>query len=158
PLDDVTGVGAVRAMGFLGWMFTVVLSVAPSVQAQTFTGAGSSAAAPIYRVWGHEYQKATGATLAYEGIGSSGGLQKIRGGEVAFGASDIAPSEAELAADHLVAFPVAITGVAPVVNLPRIGDGQLRLTGDVLARIYMGAIDRWSAAEIRQLNPGLSLP
>jgi phosphate transport system substrate-binding protein len=131
---------------------------AQCAQADTLTGAGSSAAAPIYRVWSREYQKATGTALAYEAVGSSAGLKKIKAGETGFGASDVAPSEAELNADGLVVFPVAITGIAPVVNLPRIADGQLRLSGDVLARIFMGEIDKWSAPEIRQLNPGVTLP
>src|SRR5437763_6571264 len=132
----------------------------PLAQADTGTiaGAGSSAAAPIYRIWAREYQKATGVTLAYEPVGSSAGLKKIRSGETGFGASDIAPTESELATDGLVLFPVAITGTAPVVNLPRIADGQLRLTGDGLARIFMGEIDKWSAPEIRELNPGVVLP
>jgi phosphate transport system substrate-binding protein len=134
------------------------LACGPFAQAQTITGAGSSAAAPIYRIWAREYQKATGATLAYDAVGSSAGLKKIKAGETGFGASDVAPSESELTADGLVLFPVAITGIVPVVNLPRIADGQLRLTGDVLARIFMGEIDKWSAAEIRQLNPGVALP
>lgn len=124
----------------------------------TIAGAGSSAAAPIYRIWAREYQKATGAALAYDAVGSSAGLKRIKAGETGFGASDIAPSEAELATDGLVLFPVAITGIAPVVNLPHIADGQLRLTEEVLARIFMGEIDKWSAPEIRQLNPGLALP
>ena len=126
--------------------------------AETISGAGSSAAAPIYRIWAREYQKVTGVTLSYEPVGSSAGLKKIKAGETGFGASDIAPSDAQLAADGLVLFPVAITGIAPVVNLPRIADGQLRLTGEVLARIFAGEIDKWSAPEIRQLNPGTALP
>jgi phosphate transport system substrate-binding protein len=135
-----------------------MLAITCSAGAETISGAGSSAAAPIYRIWAREYQKVTGNVLAYEAVGSSAGLKKIRAGDTGFGASDVAPTEAELASDQLVVFPVAITGIAPVVNLPKIGDGQLRLTGDLLARIYMGTINHWSAPEIRQLNPGLALP
>jgi phosphate transport system substrate-binding protein len=135
-----------------------MMAIAFSASAETISGAGSSAAAPIYRIWAREYQKVTGNVLAYEAVGSSAGLKKIRAGETGFGASDVAPTEAELASGQLVVFPVAITGIAPVVNLPKIGDGQLRLTGDLLARIYMGTINQWSAPEIRQLNPGLALP
>lgn len=143
------------------WALAACAAIAwlPLAHAQsTLTGAGSSAAAPIYRIWAREYQKTTGTTLAYEAIGSSAGLKKIKSGDTGFGASDIAPSEAELAADGLVLFPVAITGIAPVVNLPRVVDGQLRLTGEVLARIFMGEIEKWSAPEIRELNPGVALP
>jgi len=128
------------------------------LNAQTITGAGSSAAAPIYQRWAQAYQKATGVGLAYEPIGSSAGLKQIRARETHFGASDISPSEAELAKDGLVIFPVAITGISPVVNLPKLGDGQLRLTGDVLARIFLGEISQWNAPEIVKLNPGYTLP
>jgi len=128
------------------------------LNAQTITGAGSSAAAPIYQRWAQAYQKATGVGLAYEPIGSSAGLKQIRAHETNFGASDVSPSEAELTRDGLVIFPVAITGISPVVNLPKLGDGQLRLTGDVLARIFLGEITQWNAAEIVKLNPGYTLP
>ena len=120
-------------------------------------GAGSSAAAPIYRSWAQEYQKATGVDLAYEPIGSSAGLKKIRASETDFGASDVAPPAAELAKDGLVIFPTAITGIAPVINLPKVADGQLRLSGELLARIFLGEIRQWNAPDIAQLNPGVSL-
>jgi len=125
---------------------------------QDIAGAGSSAAAPIYRSWASEYQKKSGISLAYESIGSSAGLKKIRSGQTGFGASDVAPPQAELTKDGLVLFPIAITGIAPVVNLPKIGDAQLRLTGPVLARIYLGEITQWNAPEIAQLNTELALP
>lgn len=129
-----------------------------ALQAQTINGAGSSAAAPIYRSWAQAYKKATGVDFSYEPIGSSAGLKKIRAREIHFGASDVSPSEAELTKDGLVIFPVAITGVAPVVNLSKVGDAQLRLTGDVLARIFLGEITQWNAPEIVTLNPGTPLP
>lgn len=124
----------------------------------TISGAGSTAAAPIFRAWAREYGKVTGASLDYQAIGSSAGLKKIRAGQTDFGASDVAPPGAELDRDGLVMFPVAITGIVPVANLPKLADGQLRLTGEVLARIFMGDIAQWSAPEIRQLNPGVALP
>ena len=67
-------------------------------------------------------------------------------------------SDAELVKEGLIIFPVAITGVAPVVNLPKVGDAQLRLTGDVLAHIFLGEITQWNAPEIAKLNPGTLLP
>lgn len=142
----------------LGLASVFLLAFSVSAPADTVTGAGSSAAAPIYRSWGRAYEKATGTSLAYESIGSSAGIRKIRAHEVGYGASDVAPSEAELKKDGLAVFPIAITGIAPVVNLPKIAEGQLRLNGTVLARIFMGQISQWSAPEIAQLNPGLALP
>ena len=127
-------------------------------QAPVFTGAGSSAAAPIYHSWAREYQKSSGIAMSYEAIGSSAGVKKVAAHESDFGASDVAPPEAELAKQGLTIFPIAITGIAPVVNLRKIGDGQLRLTGTVLARIFLGEVTQWNAPEIADLNPSLSLP
>ena len=104
------------------------------------TGAGSSAAAPIYRSWAGEYRKESGVSLAYESVGSSAGLKKIRAGETGFGASDVAPPASELARDGLALFPIAITGIAPVVHLPRGVENPVRLSGDVLARIFLGGV------------------
>ena len=136
----------------------VLWSSSTHAQAVGFSGAGSSAAAPIYRSWAREYQKATGIVMSYEAIGSSAGVKKIAAHEIDFGASDVAPSEAETTRLGLTIFPIAITGIAPVVNLRKIGDGQLRLTGNVLARIFLGEISQWNAPEIADLNPSLSLP
>lgn len=124
----------------------------------TLSGAGSSAAAPIYQSWAREYQKTSGVSLVYESIGSSAGLKKIRARETGFGASDVAPSDAELIKDGNVVFPIAITGIAPVVNLPKVAEGQLRLMGDVLARIFLGEITHWNAPDIVKLNQGVNLP
>src|SRR5450830_934252 len=125
---------------------------------ETLTGAGSSAAAPLYRPWAAAYGKTQDVQLQYEARGSSAGLKKIRAQEVAFGASDVAPTEAELSRDQLLLVPTFVTGAVPVVNLPRVPRGRLRLTGEVLAQIYLGSITRWSAPEIAALNPDLSLP
>ena len=140
-----------------------LLSTLCHVQAQTrpaqhIVGAGSSAAAPIYRNWASAYERATGVVVAYEAVGSSRGIQEIRRDAVSFGASDVALSAQESEELGLLTFPVAITGIAPVYNLPQVGDGQLRLTGDVLSRIFLGEITRWNAPEIAALNPDVPLP
>jgi phosphate transport system substrate-binding protein len=142
--------------------FVLIFIISPlgsmSAMAQSITGAGSSAAAPIYRSWAKAYAHATGATVEYDPVGSSGGLRKIRQNEVGFGASDVAPAAKDLTEGGLVTFPVAITGISPVFNLTKISDGQLRLSGELLSRIYMGEISRWNAPEITVLNPGVALP
>jgi phosphate transport system substrate-binding protein len=127
-------------------------------QAQSLTGAGSTAAAPIYRSWSAQYQKQGGSALEYESIGSSAGLKKVQADQTGFGATDVALPAAELAKNGLVLFPIAITGISPVVNLPKIEDGQIRLSGAVLARIFMGDISQWNDPAIAQLNPAMSLP
>jgi phosphate transport system substrate-binding protein len=134
---------------------TLLMGVA---QSQGLTGAGSSAAAPIYRSWAAQYQQHGGPGLTYEPIGSSAGVKKIKAEQTGFGATDVAPPPDELKSSGLVLFPIAITGIAPVVNLPIARDGQLRLTGPVLARIFLGEITQWNDPAITQLNTELSLP
>ena len=124
----------------------------------TLSGAGSSAAAPVYRVWAREYAKDGGEPLSYAPVGSGAGMGSIRKREVDFAGSDIISARAELERDGLVMFPTVITGVVPVVNLPRIAPNAMRLTGDVLARIFLGEITQWDAPPIRDLNPALALP
>jgi len=131
---------------------------ARAADSQSITGAGSSAAAPVYKIWGAEYAKARGTTLEYAPVGSGAGMARINKREVDFGASDVIASAADLKKNDLVMFPTVITGVVPIVNLAKIGPNQLRLTGDVLGRIFAGEIAQWDAPEIRALNPGLKLP
>jgi phosphate transport system substrate-binding protein len=141
----------------LGLFVSALLQI-NGASGQTLSGAGSSAAAPIYRSWAAQYQIAGGPSLSYEPIGSSGGIKKIKAEQTGFGASDVAPSAEELKSSGLVLFPIAITGISPVVNLPKVDDGQLRLTGPVLARIFLGEITQWNDPAVAQLNAGLSLP
>lgn len=126
--------------------------------AQTLSGAGSSAAAPVYQAWAKVYGRTQAFQLNYDPVGSTSGLKKIRAREVGFGASDVAPSEQELIQDGLVLVPTFVTGAVPVVNLPKMGHGKLRLSGEVLASIFLGHITRWNAPEIQNLNSGLNLP
>jgi phosphate transport system substrate-binding protein len=125
---------------------------------ETISGAGSSAAAPVYRIWAAEYARSQGTTLSYDAVGSGAGMAKINKREVDFGASDVIASAADLKKNDLVMFPTVITGVVPVVNLPHVGPNALRLTGDLLARIFLGQVTQWDAPEIKALNPGLALP
>jgi len=131
---------------------------AASMAEPGLSGAGSSAAAPVYKIWAAEYAKDHGEPLAYEPVGSGAGMARIRKREVDFGASDVIASKAELDKDGLVMFPTVITGVVPVVNLPHVAPNAMRLSGDVLARIFLGEITQWDAPELKALNPGLALP
>jgi phosphate transport system substrate-binding protein len=143
------------------WVTLVaVLALSPLAASagETLVGAGSSAAAPMYRAWATAYGRKQDFQLAYDPAGSSAGLKKIKANEVGFGASDVAPSEQDLAKDQLVLVPTFITGAVPVVNLPKVSNGRLRLSGDVLVGIFSGRITRWNAPEIRSLNSGLTLP
>src|SRR4051794_32969294 len=89
----------------------------PAFSAETITGAGSSAAAPVYKIWATEYAKAKGTTLDYAAIGSGAGMARINKHEVDFGASDVIASAADLKKNDLVMFPTVITGIVPVAHL-----------------------------------------
>jgi phosphate transport system substrate-binding protein len=133
-------------------------SVLASAVAADMTGAGATFPYPIYSKWAEAYKKTTGNGLNYQSIGSGGGIKQIKAKTVDFGASDMPLSAEELDKDGLLQFPAIMGGVVAVVNLEGIAPGQLKLTGDVLAGIYLGKITRWVAPEIRLLNPGVKLP
>ena len=122
------------------------------------TGAGATFIYPLLSKWSAQYSEATGNKINYQSIGSGGGIAQIKAGTVDFGSSDKPLSSEELAQAGLGQFPSAVGGVVPVVNLPGIAAGQLKLTGPVLADIYLGKVAMWSAPAIAQLNPGVSLP
>ena len=106
--------------------------------AAEITGAGASFVYPLISKWSADYAAATGNKVNYQSIGSGGGIAQIKAGTVDFGSSDKPLASEELAKDSLVQFPSVIGGVVPVVNLPGIEAGKLRLTGALLADIYLG--------------------
>ena len=126
--------------------------------AQTITGAGATFPFPIFSKWAEDYKKATNVSLNYQSIGSSGGIRQIRAKTVTFGASDAPVSGAELDRDGMVQFPVILGGVVPIVNLDGFKPGELRVTGPVLAEMFMGWIVNWNDPKIAALNPGKKLP
>ena len=126
--------------------------------AQDVTGAGATFPAPLYAKWADAYNKAIGARLNYQSIGSGAGLNQIRAKTVDFGASDMPLKDDQLAKDGLVQFPTVIGGVVPVVNIKGIAAGQIKLTGQVLGDIYLGKITKWNDAALTALNPGVPLP
>ena len=126
--------------------------------AQDVTGAGASFPAPLYAKWADAYNKATGARINYQSVGSGAGLNQIRGKTVDFGASDMPLKDDVLAKDGLVQFPTVIGGVVPVINVKGIQPGQVKLTGQVLGDIYLGKITKWNDAALTALNPGVPLP
>jgi len=135
-----------------------VATTAIPVHAQEVTGAGASFPAPLYSRWAADYNKATGVRINYQSVGSGAGLRQIRGKTVDFGASDMPLTDDELKKDGLVQFPTVIGGVVPVINIKGIETRQLRLTGALLADIYLGKITKWNDAALAKLNPDLKLP
>ena len=103
------------------------------------------------------YKAATGTGLNYQSIGSGGGIKQIKAKTVDFGASDMPLKAEELEAEGLLQFPAIMGGVVPIVNLDGITPGQLKMTPEVLANIYLGKITKWNDARITALNPGAKL-
>lgn len=144
---------------FKNCFWTIGLLASLSVQAADITGVGSSAAASLYRKWGEGYQKSnSGIALQYDPSGSSKGIEAAKQKQVDFGATDVPPSSSDLVKSNLVLLPTAITGLVPVVNLPGVRPGQLKMTGDVLSKIFMGKITEWDDPAITAINEGLKLP
>ncbi|WP_075795587.1 phosphate ABC transporter substrate-binding protein PstS [Massilia putida] len=126
--------------------------------AADITGAGSTFAYPIYSKWAEMYKKTSGNGLNYQSIGSGAGIKQIKAKTVDFGASDMPLPAEELNEAGLMQFPTIMGGVVAIVNLEGVAPGQLKLTGPVLADIYLGKVTKWNDKEIAALNPGVKLP
>jgi len=129
-----------------------------ATMAADITGAGATFPYPIYAKWAEMYKKATGNGLNYQSVGSGAGIKQIKAKTVEFGASDMPLPADELNQAGLFQFPAIMGGVVTVVNLPGIQPGQLKLTGPVVADIYLGKITKWNDQAIAALNPGVKLP
>lgn len=136
----------------------ITLSTVTTAFAANITGAGATFPYPVYAKWAEAYKAKTKTGLNYQSIGSSGGIKQIKAKTVDFGATDNPVKFEELEKDGLVQFPAIIGGVVPVINVEGIKPGQLKVTGDVLAQIFMGTIAKWNDAKIAALNPGVKLP
>ncbi|MEN9760379.1 MAG: phosphate transporter, phosphate-binding protein PstS [Pseudomonadota bacterium] len=137
---------------------TAALSLGSVALAADITGAGATFPYPIYAKWAEAYKAATGTGLNYQSIGSSGGIKQIRAKTVAFGASDAPVKGEELDRDGMVQFPAIIGGTVPVINLDNIKTGDLKITGPLLAEIFMGTITKWNDPKLVALNPNATLP
>ena len=129
-----------------------------SAFAQDVTGAGASFPAPLYAKWASDFNKATGVKINYQSVGSGAGIKQIEAKTVDFGASDAPLKDDELQAKGLMQFPTVIGGVIPVVNIPGIKPGELKLNGQVLGDIYLGKVTKWNDPAIKALNGSLNLP
>jgi len=139
--------------------FTAFMLIAGSAFAgTTINGAGATFPYPVYGQWAWLYNKDTGVKLNYQSIGSGGGIRQIKAKTVDFGASDAPLKAEELNEDGLLQFPMVMGGVVPVVNVPGITSGQLKLSGSTLADIFLGKITKWNDAAIAKVNPGVNLP
>ncbi|MFZ5543139.1 MAG: phosphate ABC transporter substrate-binding protein PstS [Pseudomonadota bacterium] len=135
----------------------MLLAAALPAHAQV-QGAGATFPSKVYERWAHTYEKTSGVRIAYQPTGSGDGLKQISSRAVQFAGSDTPLPAQELARRKLVQVPTLVGGIVPVVHLPGIGDGQLQLTGELLADIMAGRVPSWSDARIAALNPSLKLP
>ena len=140
-------------------LFAILLaSITLVTHAQIINGAGATFPAPLYAKWADAYNKETGIKLNYQSIGSGAGIKQIENKTVIFGASDMPLKDDRLQSLGALQFPTVIGGVVPVHNIKGVKPGELKLTGSIIADIYMGKIKKWNDPVIAKLNPGLTLP
>jgi phosphate transport system substrate-binding protein len=151
----VNGIGK-KLIGAL--VLGTVSVAAMSAQAADVSGAGSTFAYPILSKWAEAYKTKTNVGMNYQSIGSGGGIKQITAKTVDFGATDKPLETKELDEAGLTQFPFIMGGIVPVVNIKGIEPGQLKLTGKVLADIYLGKITNWNDKEIAALNKDLKVP
>lgn len=153
---------AMGCIGIAASLFVATPSFADRVQ-----GSGSTFAFPIISAWTKSFleYRADGSDFIvddlgvdYEPVGSLGGVLRLSQPEIDFAASDAPFPPEELAKRDLAQFPIVIGGLAAIVNVDGIAPGQLKLSGDVLAKIYLGIIKSWDDPAILALNPGMQLP
>jgi len=128
----------------------------------SLNGAGGTFPAPLYTKWFAQYATLTGVKINYSAVGSGAGINQITAGTVDFGASDAIMTDAQVAAAQaasgpLLTIPTTMGAVAIVYSLPFLGTTQLKLTGDVLAKIYLKQITNWNDPAILALNPGMEI-
>lgn len=129
-----------------------------SVRAGEVAGAGATFPASIYKVWAEHYARLNTAKVSYAPTGSGDGIAQISERKVSFGGTDVPLSQDELDKRRLVQVPTVAGAVVPIYRLPSLKDKRLRLTGPVLASMFMGQISRWNDPQLQALNPGVALP
>jgi len=146
-----------KILGVLA-VLTLVLSFSWANAEETLNGAGASFPYPVYSAWAYDYNKVTGVKLNYQSIGSGGGIKQITARTVDFGASDAPLNPEQLTKDKLLQFPAVIGGVVPVVNIPGIKAGELKLDSGAVCKIYLGEIKFWDDGMLKKMNQKVSLP
>ena len=139
-------------------IFLLALVNLGQAESLSLNGAGASFPYPVYSQWAHKYHELNGVKVNYQSIGSGGGIAQTKAKTVDFGATDEPMKPEDLEKIGLVQFPTVMGGVVPVLNVPGLESGQLKLDGATLAAIFMGTINKWDDAAIKKLNPDLKLP
>lgn len=139
-------------------VFATASLFAMGAQATDITGAGSSFVYPVISKWSAGYAEKTGNKLNYQSVGSGAGVAQIKEGTIDFGATDAPVKAEDLAQFGLGQFPVVVGGIVPVVNIPGVEAGQIKLDGATLADIFLGKITMWNDPRIAAANAGVNLP
>src|SRR4051812_48658260 len=153
---------ALAAVAALG---TIAVTAAGAArQSTTLTGAGSTFVQPLIATWtqvpsqsGSPFTSAKGITVNYGGGGSGVGVSSITNRQVDFGASDAPLSAFNPTCTTCQQFPWALSGTAVIYRIDGV-NATLKMTGPLLARIYLGQITNWNAAAIKKINPGVNIP
>jgi phosphate transport system substrate-binding protein len=136
------------------------LALSAAAQSVDLTGAGATFPYPIYSKWFSDYAAKSGVKINYQSIGSGGGIRQLSEQTVDFGASDAPMNDAELAkakGGKVLHFPMVLGAVVVTYNLPEV-QKALKLSGAVLADIFLGKISKWNDPRLAALNAGLKLP
>jgi len=148
------------------WLLPILLilvvygssATALAQQAVVLVGSGSTVPAPLYNRWAQEFGKRNARIqMRYVPIGTSEGIAQMAHGSGDFGAGEAPLTEKQRKEGGLIELPAVLIAIVPVYNLPDVHQ-ELRLSGEVLADIFLGAVKTWNAPEIAKLNPDMALP
>lgn len=139
---------------------TIMIGAVYAQNKVTINGAGATFPFPLIDTWRVEYQKPhPDVNINYQSIGSGGGIKQFTAKTVDFGATDAPLSKTESQqAKGAVHIPETIGSVVAAYNIPSIPDKGLKLTGEVLADIFLGKITKWNDPKIQALNKDKTLP
>jgi len=138
----------------LGFCSTTVMAQ----KAVVLVGSGSTVPAPLYNRWALEYGKYNPKVqVRYVPVGTGEGIKQISNGSGDFGAGEVRLTDKQRQEGGLIELPVSLIGIVPIYNLPEVHQ-ELRLSGEVLAEIFLGEVKAWNAPDIAKLNPGVVLP
>lgn len=145
---------------YLLLLLILSLSGAPALaqNAIVLVGSGSSVPAPIYSRWAQEYDKLNpNRQMRYLAMGTSEGIKQISHGAGDFSAGEAQLTDQERKEGSLIELPALLIAIVPIYNLPGLHQ-ELRLSGEVLAAIFLGDVKTWNAPQITKLNAEIALP
>ncbi|MBZ5506855.1 MAG: phosphate ABC transporter substrate-binding protein PstS [Acidobacteriia bacterium] len=147
-------------MRFLMALALVAAMAGVSSAETALNGAGATFPNPIYQKWFSEYHNAhSDVKINYQSIGSGGGIQQLTAGTVDFGASDGPMTDEQLAkvSGKVFHIPTVLGAVVPTYNITGV-TSELKFSGEVLADIYLGNIQKWNDPRLGKSNPGVKFP